>query len=300
MIGVGKSRVIPLEHSPIVELPLLGLHGRSMARASPHQDREVQILKELNGHPNIVYLHGAFLSDVGKAEPKLNLVLEFLSDTLHRVLKHYNQQSKNMDEYYIKLYQYQLLRGLAYTHGKGILHCDVKPQNLLLDGGTHTLKVCDFGTAKRMSMGKHGVAYACSRYYRAPELILGATNYTPAVDLWSAGCVFAEMFIGQSWVCDGAQGISRKRSGSMAWGTMASLPCPSPAGFRRQRRRRVHACGRYLAAPSPIVNHAGRVCTSGALLFVSSKGGGAAVTVQAVGVGPRSRARLTPHRRTTH
>jgi len=127
---------------------------------------------------------------------------------LHRVLKHYNQMSQMMEHRYVRLYQYQLLRGLAYAHGKGIVHIDIKPQNLLLDGGSHTLKICDWGTARRMTLGGQAAAYACSRYYRAPELILGATSYTSAVDLWSAGCVFAEMLIGQP-LFTGADGIKQ-------------------------------------------------------------------------------------------
>ncbi|CAK9006697.1 unnamed protein product [Durusdinium trenchii] len=164
------------------------------------KDREVQILKELHGHPNIVCLHGAFLSDEGTAGSgtRLNLVLEFLSDTLHRVIKHYSQlDGKKIEPYYIKLYQFQLMRGLAFIHGRGIVHCDLKPQNLLLDGKSHTLKICDFGTAKRMIFGEQQRSYMVSRYYRAPELILGATSYTTGVDLWSAGCVFAELILGQ-------------------------------------------------------------------------------------------------------
>ena len=163
------------------------------------KDREVQILKELDDHPNIVRLHGAFLSDegTGGSGTRLNLVLEFLSDTLHRVIKHYNQKNQKMDKEYIKLYTFQLMRGLAFVHGRGIVHCDIKPQNLLLDGKHHTLKICDFGTAKRMIYGEPQRPYVVSRYYRAPELILGAQQYTTAVDLWSAGCVFAELILGQ-------------------------------------------------------------------------------------------------------
>jgi len=192
----------------IKSIKTAALGERAYQQANGEKDREVQVLKELHGHPNIVCLHGAFLSEVGKAEPKLNLVLEFLSDTLHRVLKHYNQMSKNMDQYYVRLYQYQLMRGLGFVHGKGIVHIDIKPQNLLLDGGSHTLKICDFGTARRLVNGKAAVAYACSRYYRAPELILGCTTYSTAVDLWSAGCVFAEMFIGQP-LFTGGDGIDQ-------------------------------------------------------------------------------------------
>ncbi|CAE8615424.1 unnamed protein product [Polarella glacialis] len=167
------------------------------------KDREVQLLKELDGHPNIVCLRGAFLSDEGTSAAgqaggtKLNLVLEFLSDTLHRIIKHYNQLQKKMELHYVRLYLFQLVRGLGFIHGRGIVHCDIKPQNLLMDGKTQTLKICDFGTAKRMIFGETQRPYVCSRYYRAPELILGATNYTTSVDLWSAGCVFAEMILGQ-------------------------------------------------------------------------------------------------------
>mmetsp|Transcript_57856 Transcript_57856/g.163316 ORF Transcript_57856/g.163316 Transcript_57856/m.163316 type:complete len:374 (+) Transcript_57856:42-1163(+) len=180
---------------------------RCWKQLSGEREREVQILKELDGHPNIVALHGAFLSYDGQ-ERKLNLVLEFLSDTLHRVLKHYNQQHKTMDQYYVKYYMYQLLRGLAFIHGRGIVHCDIKPQNLLLDGRSQTLKLCDFGTAKRVVFGKQLTSYVCSRYYRAPELILGSTCYTTAVDLWSGGCVFAEMVLGQP-LFTGTDGINQ-------------------------------------------------------------------------------------------
>lgn len=179
-------------------------------------DREVQLLKELDGHPNIVSLRGAFLSDEGTTQQgnpqasgtKLNLVLEFLSDTLHRVIKHYNQLATRMTPFYVKLYLFQLTRGLAFIHGRGIVHCDIKPQNLLIDGKSQTLKICDFGTAKRMQFGELQRSYVCSRYYRAPELILGATNYTTAVDLWSIGCVFGEMILGQP-MFTGKDGINQ-------------------------------------------------------------------------------------------
>ena len=78
----------------------------------------------------------------------------------------------------IKLYMYQLLRSLAYIHSVGICHRDIKPQNLLLNPATGVLKLCDFGSAKILVAGEPNVSYICSRYYRAPELIFGATNYT--------------------------------------------------------------------------------------------------------------------------
>jgi len=67
---------------------------------------------------------------------------------------------------------------------------------LLIDPTTHVLKVCDFGSAKRLIRGEVNVSYICSRYYRAPELIFGATEYTNVIDVWSVGCVIAEMLLG--------------------------------------------------------------------------------------------------------
>lgn len=81
----------------------------------------------------------------------------------------------------IKIYIYQLFRSLAYIHSQGICHRDIKPQNLLLDPNTGVLKLCDFGSAKILVQNEPNVSYICSRYYRAPELIFGATNYTTKI-----------------------------------------------------------------------------------------------------------------------
>lgn len=81
----------------------------------------------------------------------------------------------------IKVFIYQLFRSLAYIHSQGICHRDIKPQNLLLDPSTGVLKLCDFGSAKILVEKEPNVSYICSRYYRAPELIFGATNYTTKI-----------------------------------------------------------------------------------------------------------------------
>jgi len=83
----------------------------------------------------------------------------------------------------VKLYIYQLFRSLAYIHSQGICHRDIKPQNLLLDPSTGVLKLCDFGSAKILVENEPNVSYICSRYYRAPELIFGATNYTTKIGM---------------------------------------------------------------------------------------------------------------------
>lgn len=83
----------------------------------------------------------------------------------------------------VKLYAYQMLRALANIHAMGVCHRDIKPQNLLVDRNSHVLKLCDFGSAKRLHATEQNIAYICSRYYRAPELIFGAVHYTVAIDV---------------------------------------------------------------------------------------------------------------------
>ena len=78
-----------------------------------------------------------------------------------------------------------------------MIHRDIKPQNILVDTSSHILKLCDFGSAKQLIKGEANVSYICSRYYRAPELIFGNSNYGPYIDVWSVGCVIAELMLGQ-------------------------------------------------------------------------------------------------------
>ncbi|KAH1083461.1 hypothetical protein J1N35_023222 [Gossypium stocksii] len=92
----------------------------------------------------------------------------------------------------------QIFRGLAYLHSVvGVCHRDLKPQNVLVDPLTHQVKICDFGSAKVLVKGEANISYICLRFYRAPELIFGATEYTTSIDIWSAGCVLAELLLGQ-------------------------------------------------------------------------------------------------------
>merc|ERR1712151_308284 len=118
-------------------------------------------------------------------------MLEFVPETLYQVARYYSKSKQQFPIFLAKLYMYQIFRSLAYIHALGICHRDIKPQNLLLNSSTGVLKLCDFGSAKRLVSGEPNVSYICSRYYRAPELIFGATNYTCEIDVWSAGCVLA-------------------------------------------------------------------------------------------------------------
>jgi glycogen synthase kinase 3 beta len=113
-----------------------------------------------------------------QSEVYLNLILEFVPENLYRCSRSYSKVKQQMPMIEVKLYMYQCLRSLAYIHSMGICHRDIKPQNLLLDPAKGVLKLCDFGSAKILVKGEPNVSYICSRYYRAPELIFGATDYT--------------------------------------------------------------------------------------------------------------------------
>ncbi|KAN0061928.1 glycogen synthase kinase 3 [Thecaphora frezii] len=161
------------------------------------KNRELQIMRIVK-HPNVCDLRAFFYSNGDKKdEVFLNLVLEYVPETVYRASRHYAKLKQTMPMLLIKLYMYQLLRSLAYIHSIGICHRDIKPQNLLLNPTTGILKLCDFGSAKILVAGEPNVSYICSRYYRAPELIFGATNYTTNIDIWSTGCVMAELMQGQ-------------------------------------------------------------------------------------------------------
>lgn len=175
------------------------------------KNRELQIMRQLARfpHPYIVTLRHHFVSKGSKSDDMyLNLVLDYVSDTLYSMSKHYTRLSTSMPLTLVKIYMYQLSRALAHIHGLGICHRDIKPQNLLLDPDRYILKLCDFGSAKVLVQGELNVAYICSRYYRAPELIFGSSDYTTAIDIWSYGCVMAELIIG-SPLFPGGSGVDQ-------------------------------------------------------------------------------------------
>jgi glycogen synthase kinase 3 beta len=127
----------------------------------------------------------------------LNLVLEYVPETVYSISRRHHKHNIPLPLMFVKLYLYQLSRALAHIHSLGICHRDIKPQNLLVNPKNQQLKLCDFGSAKALVRGEPNVSYICSRYYRAPELIFGSTDYTTAIDIWSEGCVGAELLLGQ-------------------------------------------------------------------------------------------------------
>ncbi|EQC38020.1 CMGC/CDK/CDC2 protein kinase [Saprolegnia diclina VS20] len=146
--------------------------------------REISLLKELV-HPNVVHLH-----DVIHQADKLYLVFEFLD---HDLKKFMDLQGGAMSPLVLKSYVFQMLRGIAFCHAHRVLHRDLKPQNLLLDAHG-TLKLADFGLARAFGIPIRNYTHeVVTLWYRAPEILLGASHYSTPVDTWSIGCIFAEM-----------------------------------------------------------------------------------------------------------
>lgn len=150
--------------------------------------REVSLLKELR-HANIVTLH-----DIIHTEKSLTLVFEYLD----RDLKQYMDECENvLNLYNVKLFLFQLLRGLAYCHRRRILHRDLKPQNLLINDKGE-LKLGDFGLARAKSVPTNTYSNeVVTLWYRPPDVLLGSRHYSTQIDMWGVGCIFFEMVNGR-------------------------------------------------------------------------------------------------------
>ncbi|EEE58219.1 hypothetical protein OsJ_09187 [Oryza sativa Japonica Group] len=148
--------------------------------------REISLLKEMH-HGNIVRLH-----DVIHSEKRIYLVFEYLDLDLKKFMDSCPEFAKNPT--LIKSYLYQILRGVAYCHSHRVLHRDLKPQNLLIDRRTNALKLADFGLARAFGIPVRTFTHeVVTLWYRAPEILLGSRQYSTPVDMWSVGCIFAEM-----------------------------------------------------------------------------------------------------------
>ena len=176
--------------------------GETIAIKKVYQDRrfrnrEFSIMSLLD-HPNIVKVRHAFYTTGEKLdEIYLNLVMNYVPENLNRLNKSLFEKKEQLPVFLIKLYCFQIARALNYIHNKKICHRDIKPQNILLDPQTNRIYICDFGSAKLLKREESNVSYICSRFYRAPELLLGNEYYTTSIDIWSFGCVLAELFKGK-------------------------------------------------------------------------------------------------------
>ncbi|XP_010553694.1 PREDICTED: probable serine/threonine-protein kinase At1g09600 [Tarenaya hassleriana] len=153
--------------------------------------REIIILRRLD-HPNVMKLEGVITSRVSGS---LYLVFEYMDHDLSGLA---SSPGIKFSEAQIKCYMKQLLHGLEHCHSHGVLHRDIKGSNLLLDRNNN-LKIGDFGLANffRGHQKQPLTSRVVTLWYRPPELLLGATDYGVTVDLWSTGCILAELFTGK-------------------------------------------------------------------------------------------------------
>lgn len=156
--------------------------------------REISLMKELK-HENIVSLF-----DVIHTENKLMLVFEYMDKDLKKYMDSYTSPSGQrgaLPAATIKSFMWQLLRGIAFCHENRVLHRDLKPQNLLINNKGR-LKLADFGLARAFGIPVNTFSNeVVTLWYRAPDVLLGSRTYNTSIDIWSAGCIMAEMFTGR-------------------------------------------------------------------------------------------------------
>lgn len=151
--------------------------------------REISLMKELK-HPNIVRLH-----DVQHTESRLILVFEFCEQDLKKYMDTTGEKGALHPEI-VRSFMYQLLKGIAYCHDNRVLHRDLKPQNLLINKRGE-LKIGDFGLARAFGVPVNTFSNeVVTLWYRPPDVLLGSRTYSTSIDIWSAGCIFAEMISG--------------------------------------------------------------------------------------------------------
>ena len=144
--------------------------------------REVAILKELS-HIYIVKLF-----DVVVTDRKLFLIFEFLEKDLRKIL-----DETPLNEEQIRKIMQQILEALVFCHSRRFMHRDLKPENILIDADLN-IKIADFGLARAYQIpGKPYTNEVQTLWYRAPEILLGCEQYSVSVDIWSLGCIFAEL-----------------------------------------------------------------------------------------------------------
>uniref|UniRef100_A0ACD5YWK3 Uncharacterized protein n=1 Tax=Avena sativa TaxID=4498 RepID=A0ACD5YWK3_AVESA len=201
--------------------------------------REIHILRRLD-HPNVIKLEGIVTSRLSHS---LYLVFEYMEHDLAGLAA---TPGLRFTEPQVKCFMKQILDGLHHCHGRGVLHRDIKGSNLLIDDNG-VLKLADFGLASFFDPAKpqNLTSRVVTLWYRPPELLLGASQYGVAVDLWSTGCILAEMLVGKP-IMPGQTEIEQlhkifKLCGSPSEDYWANAKLPDVTLFKPQRpyRRRI-------------------------------------------------------------
>lgn len=158
--------------------------------------REVKLLMHFS-HDDVIKLYDVIPPEASEINSfnDVYLVMPRMETTLARVIKSKQKLTKRHNQFFI----YQLFRGLKYIHSAGVIHRDLKPENILINGADCNLKITDFGLARGVYKEEDGknllTEYVVTRWYRAPEVMCSARQYDEAVDIWSVGCIFSELYL---------------------------------------------------------------------------------------------------------
>lgn len=163
--------------------------------------RELKLLKLFHSHENIISVLDVVRPTSMDKFQAVYLVQELMETDLHKVI---SGGGSSLSDDHIQYFTYQILRALKAIHSAQVIHRDIKPSNLLLNSNCD-LKVCDFGLARCLASSTHSrqnlvgfmTEYVATRWYRAPEIMLTFQQYTTAMDIWSCGCILAEMITGK-------------------------------------------------------------------------------------------------------
>eukprot|EP00929_Paragymnodinium_shiwhaense_P059457 TRINITY_DN29777_c0_g2_i1.p1 TRINITY_DN29777_c0_g2~~TRINITY_DN29777_c0_g2_i1.p1 ORF type:complete len:393 (+),score=111.50 TRINITY_DN29777_c0_g2_i1:142-1320(+) len=191
--------------------------------------REVKLLRSFN-HDNIISILDMYPPDHPDFED-IYIVTDLMETDLHRVI--YSKQVLNEEHH--QYFVYQILRGLLYLHSANVVHRDLKPANILVNKNCD-LKICDFGLSRGYKEGEDDPSltdYVVTRWYRAPEVVLLASEYTKSIDVWSVGCILCEL-IGRSPLFQGKDHLDQIKKILQVIGTPSEedldwLPPKSPA-----------------------------------------------------------------------
>ncbi|XP_017973379.1 PREDICTED: mitogen-activated protein kinase 9 isoform X1 [Theobroma cacao] len=195
--------------------------------------REIKLLRLLR-HPDIVEIKHIMLPPSRREFRDIYVVFELMESDLHQVIK----ANDDLTPEHYQFFLYQLLRGLKYIHTANVFHRDLKPKNILANADCK-LKICDFGLA-RVSFNDAPSAifwtdYVATRWYRAPELCGSFfSKYTPAIDIWSIGCIFAEMLTGKPLF----PGKNVVHQLDLMTDTLGTPPAESISRIRNEKARR--------------------------------------------------------------
>ncbi|XP_068275285.1 cyclin-dependent kinase 18 isoform X1 [Nyctibius grandis] len=216
--------------------------------------REVSLLKNLK-HANIVTLH-----DIIHTERSLTLVFEYLDNDLKQYL---DNCGNLMSVHNVKIFMFQLLRGLAYCHGRKILHRDLKPQNLLINERGE-LKLADFGLARAKSVPTKTYSNeVVTLWYRPPDVLLGSTEYSTPIDMWGVGCIHYEMVTGRPMF----PGSTVKEELHLIFRLLGTPTEDTWPGITSNEEFKAYNFTQYRA--QPLINHAPRLDSEGIDLLMN-------------------------------